>query len=271
MRDTLALVASDLIRKQLGAEIQVQDSSASARRTPRRGCCSSAASKRRRTARRCTTKATRGTQSRVRRRPIRCTAAAHTPTLDGPIPLCDACGAGVSTLSPRRRATPTLIRKWVDVGLPHSPIRRLRSIRTVRTRYEVRGNLRYWGWLSGDRDRRSQRAASLAAPRQISRSRRRSTRNQAGAYATLSHLYYQIPDATTSTCTSRRSARSRRTSFCRTPTSILSRLFLAAYDLGQFDKAKQWCDAAGQRFPGDVRAVKCRLYLLTTRIERAGT
>ena len=46
---------------------------------------------------------------------------------------------------------------------------------------------------------------------------------------------------------------------------VLSRLFLASYDLGQFDKAKQWCDVATRRFPSDVRAVRCRLYMLTTR------
>ena len=107
--------------------------------------------------------------------------------------VVDARGAGVSALTPRVGNDPTLDsqmdRRWARIRRS----RALRSTRTVRTRYEVRGNLRYWSWVVGDRDRRGQAQAALLAAKADLEKSTTLNRNQAGAYATLSHLYNQVP------------------------------------------------------------------------------
>jgi eukaryotic-like serine/threonine-protein kinase len=156
-----------------------------------------------------------------------------------------------------------LIRKWIDVGLVHADSAVAIDPNSPDV-YEVRGNLRYWSWVAAietDADKRN--AALLTAKTDLEKATALN-RNQAGAYATLSHLYYQIPTATTADISIAAQRALEADEFLSNANTIYARLFNAAYDLGQFDKAAQWCDTARQRFPADVRTVKCRLYLLTT-------
>jgi serine/threonine-protein kinase len=162
---------------------------------------------------------------------------------------------------------PALIRKWITVGLPLADSAIALDANSADA-YEIRGNLRYWGWLSALDTDPTKRAAALTAARADLEKSTALNRNQAGAWATLSHLYNQVSDATTNDVYLAAQHALDADEFLSNANTILSRLFLAAYDLGQFDKAKQWCDVAGKRFPADMRAVKCQLYLLTTRIEQ---
>ena len=134
---------------------------------------------------------------------------------------------------------------------------------------EARGSLRYFGWLSGIETDAQKKALAL---KQAQDDLIRSTtlnRFQAGAFATLSHLYYQTPEfGPTDVVLAAQQAYSAD-EFLSNANVILSRLFNASYDLEQFQKAGQWCTEARRRFPKDVRSMRCRLYMLSTGTESA--
>jgi serine/threonine-protein kinase len=159
---------------------------------------------------------------------------------------------------------PTLVRKWVEVGLPHAE-RAIAIDANSPDAYEVRGNLRYWLWLSAAENDSAKRKNAITEARADLEKATLLNRSQAGAWSTLSHLYYYAEGATTNDVYLAAQRALDADEFLSSANLILSRLFLASYDLGQFDKAKQWCDVARKRFPSDVRAVRCRLYMLTTR------
>ena len=49
---------------------------------------------------------------------------------------------------------------------------------------------------------------------------------------------------------------------------ILWGLYTTSYDLGQFPNAKTWCDEAKRRFPQQVVAARCQLWIMTTKAVR---
>lgn len=264
MRDTLALVASDLIKKQLGSEILMGrqrsgTENAAAWRLLQRG---QLAQKNGEVAN------AKGDTAGVNRE---FTAA---DSLYGAAQQADDRWAEPAwmrgALAYRRSRMvgndPTLVRKWVETGLPHAD-RAIALDDNSADAHEVRGNLRYWMWLAAAETDPAKREQAITAARADLEKATTINRNQAGAWSTLSHLYAQIPSATSNDVYLAAQHALDADEFLSSANLILSRLFNAAYDLGQFDKAKQWCDVAARRFPADVRAVRCRLYLLTTRIE----
>ena len=46
---------------------------------------------------------------------------------------------------------------------------------------------------------------------------------------------------------------------------MLSRLFFASYDLGQFTDAEHWCEEGQRRFPSQSAFIECRIMLMTLR------
>jgi eukaryotic-like serine/threonine-protein kinase len=50
---------------------------------------------------------------------------------------------------------------------------------------------------------------------------------------------------------------------------ILWGLYSSAYDIGAFPNAKAWCDEADRRFPQQVVATRCQLWIMTTKAVRA--
>ena len=264
MHDTLAVLASDLIRKQLGAEIQLREQRSA---TDNSGAWLFLQ---------------RGEQAQKNGEAAY--AKGDTAGLNREFLAADSLYAAANATDPRwadplwmraglayRRSrlvadNPTLIRKWVTVGMPYAD-QAIQLDPNNADAYEVRGNLQYWSWLSGIETDAAKRQASLSAARADLEKSTSLNRNQAGAWSTLSHLYNRVSDATNNDVYLAAQHALEADEFLSNANVILSRLFLAAYDLGQFDKAKQWCDVASQRFPGDVKSVKCRLYLLTTRLE----
>ena len=128
---------------------------------------------------------------------------------------------------------------------------------------QLRGELRYWSWLLGV-ERNPTRAerlldeakTDLEAAVQVQSS-------QAGAWAALSHLYYQTAGEIDAKIAARRAY--EEDAYLANADVILMRLFLASYDLEQFIDAAHWCDEGHRRFPVDYRFVKCMLWLMTTR------
>jgi serine/threonine-protein kinase len=158
-----------------------------------------------------------------------------------------------------------LIQQWADSGMAHAN-RAISIDANDADAFEVRGNLRYFPAivkaLESDEGRR--KAALDAARADLEKATTLNSR-QAGAYATLSHLYYQVPSLTATDVYLAAQNALNADEFLSNANLILSRLFNASYDLGQFDRAQQWCDQARRRFPRDPRAVRCQLYMMTTK------
>jgi serine/threonine-protein kinase len=155
------------------------------------------------------------------------------------------------------------IRPWVDLSIEHATAAIALDPNNPDA-LEVRGSARYWGWLSNlDVDAAARDAALTASMEDLERATDLN-RNQAGAYASLSHLYYQVPTKTVNDVYIAAQRALDADEFLSNANIVLYRLFLSAYDLGQFDKAGQFCTDFGRRFPADTRAMRCRLYLLTT-------
>ena len=264
MRDTLALIASDLIRKQLGSEIQVRQQRSS---TDNSGAwlLLQRGEQAQKNGEAANAKGDTASLNREFMAADSLYAAAHAADARWADPLW--MRAALAYRRSRFAASdPTSIRKWISTGIPYADQAIALDVNSADA-YEVRGNLRYWGWISAIDADASKREASLTASRADFEKSTSLNRNQAGAWASLSHLYNQVPDATINDAYLAALHALEADEFLANASTILSRLSLGAYDLGQFDKAKQWCDVANKRFPGDIRAVKCRLYLLTTRIE----
>lgn len=85
--------------------------------------------------------------------------------------------------------------------------------------------------------------------------------SRASVPSTLSHLQYQIDDWSGAFMSARRAY--RQDAFLDVADGVLWRLYTAAYDLNQFNDARQWCEEGYERFPDNFRFVQCRIYLMT--------
>ena len=155
---------------------------------------------------------------------------------------------------------PGLIRKWVDIGLGH--VARAVAVDADNPdALEIRGNLEYWSWLMGlEADPVKAKALLNAAKGDLEKASELNP-TQAGAFASLSHLYYQTGVTTDVILAAQRALEADE--FLSNADVILWRLFISNYDLAQFDKADQWCKEIGRRFGTSVNAVRCQLYRLT--------
>ncbi len=155
---------------------------------------------------------------------------------------------------------PLAIRPWVALGVEHAD-RALALDPDNADALETRGNLRYWGYLTEiDTDRAARQSALLQAEKDLERATV-INRNQAGAFATLSHLYYQLPNKTTQDVYQAARSALAADEFQANVVLLYSRLFNAAYDLEQIAAADDYCRNLESRNAVDPRAVRCRLYL----------
>jgi serine/threonine-protein kinase len=163
------------------------------------------------------------------------------------------------------QSDPRLAAPWIDSGL--AQVGRSYTLQPNNADgLEIRGNLRYWRWLL-QLERDDARASRLLKDAQNDLEQAtRVNPSQAGAWATLSHLYNQTGTGTDVSIAARRALEAD--AFLDNADKILERLFNTSYDLGQFSDAKHWCDEGTRRFPGSPRILKCRLWLLTGKAEQ---
>ena len=128
---------------------------------------------------------------------------------------------------------------------------------------EILGNLRYWGWLLGVESDPLAARKLLADAQSDLETATKVRPSQAGAWASLSHLYNQTRGETDAKLAARRAY--EEDAYLSNADQILSRLFLSSYDLEQFVDAVHWCEEGQRRFPGDFKFVSCRLWLMTSR------
>jgi tetratricopeptide (TPR) repeat protein len=128
---------------------------------------------------------------------------------------------------------------------------------------ELRGTLRYWGWLLNiERDPAAAKQLLNDAQTDLETAVRIRP-SQAGAWAALSHLYNNTKGQIDAKVAGQRAYEAD--AYLSNVDQVINRLFLVSYDMGQFAEAARWCDEGTRRFPGDSRFVKCQLWLLTTK------
>ncbi len=126
---------------------------------------------------------------------------------------------------------------------------------------ELRGTARYRLWLlqlDDDEDAldRLLEAAQADLERSLSLDRARANVN-----SVLSHLYYQVGDWPQAVLAARQAY--QEDAYLASADGVLQRLYLASYDLGEYEEALRWCLEGATRFPDDYRFVECQLYVLT--------
>ncbi len=260
MRDTLAIVASDLIKDQLHETIRVRENAGTTNPEAwllvQRG---------RATQKNAETFVAKGDSIGIEREfrgadSLFANAEKADAKWSEPVALRAALAYRRSRLAGR---DPAKIRPWVTLGLAHAD-RALALDSRNADALEVRGNLKYWSWLSNLEADASKKDALLLAAQSDFESATTINPRQGGAWASLSSLDYQLPKATTTDAFIAAQHAYEADEFAANANVILNRLFLASYDLGAFDKAEQFCKEFHLRFAGDVRSLRCGLYLLST-------
>ena len=157
------------------------------------------------------------------------------------------------------------IQRWVNIGLEHVG-RALAIDEKDSDALEVRGNLRYFSYVMGLETDVAKAKALLDQAKADFETATRINPAQAGAWASLSHLYYNYP--TTSVVDVNLAARRalEADAFLDNAPAILNRLFMSSYDMGQFNDAVHWCDETRRRFPDTNNAAECELYMMTTKV-----
>jgi serine/threonine-protein kinase len=152
--------------------------------------------------------------------------------------------------------------KSINIGLSHAE-RALRLAPQSPDALQLRGDLRYLRWLLNLVPDPVQARTLLKSAQKDLEAAVRISPSQAGAWAMLSHLYYQAGDKVDVKLAARRAYEAD--AYLSNADVVLSRLFYASYDLGQFTDAVHWCEEGERRFPADPKFAECRLWLLTTK------
>jgi len=131
---------------------------------------------------------------------------------------------------------------------------------------EARGSLRYLRYLLQlDPNARRQERALAAAEDDLKRATEADP-GRAGAWSTLSHLYFNKPSFEDAQLAAQRAFEAD--AYLDKADEILWRLYSSSYDREQFDNAAKWCGEAALRFPANPRFATCRLQLLQTRVRQ---
>jgi serine/threonine-protein kinase len=166
--------------------------------------------------------------------------------------------------SRRYLADPVTAGEWIKTGLGHIN-RGLALAANNADALELRGNLQYWKYLLRlEQDPTAAKGLRTSARNDLEQATRvRPT--QAGAWASLSHLYANDPSTslTDVMLAARRAYESD--AFLANAPKIVDRLFFAAYDLDQPIDAAHWCQEGTRRFPNEPAFTTCQLYLMTMR------
>jgi serine/threonine-protein kinase len=91
-------------------------------------------------------------------------------------------------------------------------------------------------------------------------------KDQAGAWAALSSLYYSKPDIQAANTAALNAYRAD--AYLSSAKLILKRLFWTSHDLEQFPEALKYCTEGRRRYPTDPDFTSCRLWMYTTRYEK---
>ena len=255
-QDSIATIAADLIRNNLGNEIQL--------RTQQSATSSNVAW--------LAVQDGLALQRRFQAQAVRDTAGAWALFAQA-----DSAFARAEAADPRwnepvvRRAVlaylrsrmygrdPARIRPWVTASIEQAS-RALQRNADDADALEARGTARVFSFLQ-QVPPEAERLAEL--DRAVADLERATTINQrqAGAWTSLSAAYYSKPGTTLDQVMIAAQNALAADEFQSNAVITRGRLVNAAYDLGLFDKADQACGDLERRHPGNERAIRCRLYL----------
>ncbi len=159
---------------------------------------------------------------------------------------------------------PLEAREWIERGTEHAN-KAITLEPNNGDAFEVRGNLKYWRWLLGIETDPVRATALIGDAQRDLEAATRLPGNRAGAYASLSHLYYNVEGKTAADVNIAATQAYRSDAFLSNADVVLGRLFLSSYDLAQFTQADDWCAELKRRFPGSLNAPRCELFMMTTR------
>jgi eukaryotic-like serine/threonine-protein kinase len=150
--------------------------------------------------------------------------------------------------------------KWVDRGLTHAE-RALAKAPNDANATEVRGQLRYWQWLTNLAPNPAAATALMGSAEADLRKATTSNSRAASAWNTLSHLL--INKGNLSEAKLAAETAYNTDPFLTNAYLTVHRLFLASLDLGMRDEAEKWCAHGQSRFPENYRFIQCKLWLFT--------
>jgi serine/threonine-protein kinase len=151
--------------------------------------------------------------------------------------------------------------RWIDTGLTQAE-QALQLAPTNADALELRGTLRYWRWLLALEPDPAKAKALLDSARADLEAATRNSPSQPGAWAVLSHLYYQYNDVVNAKLAARRAY--DEDAYLSNADVIVWRLFTSSYDLEQFPDAIHWCSVGAARFPDNPHFVECQLHIMGT-------
>jgi serine/threonine-protein kinase len=128
---------------------------------------------------------------------------------------------------------------------------------------EVRGTARYRRWLlpPGDASEAEREQLLQSAKEDLERAKSLDRTVAANVNSVLSHLYYQVSNWPEAVLAAREAYEDD--AFLAAADGVLWRLYLASYDLGQYQEARRWCLEGNRRFPGNYRFVQCQIVIMT--------
>lgn len=256
LRDSTVSEVSDLVRRVVGTEFAL--------RQQRQGTTNNEAWLLLQRAERLRKRAAASKDSALALRAEADAMLAEAERLDAKWPDPIIARARLAYETSRRTQDPLEARGPIEIGLAHIE-RALALAPNDATALELRGNLRYWRFLTKVDATDAVRTEFLANARADLEKATTINRNQAGAWASLSHLLYYVDDVDQRDIYEAAKKAWAADAFLATAQTVLNRLFLAAYDLERWPDAEQWCTEMQRRFAASPQAPRCQLFLFTTR------
>ncbi len=258
VQDSIATLAADLIRQQLGPQIRLAEqriatSSNAAWLAVQEG----AQLQRRADAAQGQRDTTLARQLFEAADSVFARAEAEDPRWTEPIVRRATLAYRRSRLVPRQ---PAAIRPWVTAGVAHAD-RAVALDAQDADALEFRGTLRYWGLINNVFASGAESDSALARVQRDLEEATRVNPMQAGAWTSLSAAYYRIPNKGLSDVMFAAQKALEADEFQANVILVRARLANAAYDNGDFDRADQYCRELEVRYPRDPRSLRCRLYL----------
>ena len=124
---------------------------------------------------------------------------------------------------------------------------------------ELRGTIRYYGWLVGLEPDAASADSAMAQAERDYRAAVAANPDQASAWSSLSHLMYNKPELNEANLYARRAY--ELDPYLTNADKTLWRLFTTSLDLQQSVQASHWCDEEQSRFPSDPHSVECQIML----------
>jgi serine/threonine-protein kinase len=160
---------------------------------------------------------------------------------------------------------PADVAKWDSVGLAHAN-RAIALDPRDADALELQGTLRIRPIIRGLVSDQRKVDDLVRAAEQDLRAAIAVNPTQAGALERLSAIQYLKQDPVESHNLAQRAYEAD--AYLTAAPQILWRLYATSYDLEQFVSAQKWCDEYKRRFPQDLLAARCDLWIMTTKAVR---